>query len=238
MIRYARLRRVTLHVEEAGDPQQPPVILLHGPGHAGRMWKPQVAALSRRFHVLTPDLPGFGRSPGPFQFQTASEAIFDLAARQRRPAYLCGLSAGAMVAMKTAAEHADVIAGLIVSGAQVTPAQTAPKTLRLYRRIPGWTARLFSDVENRSGWHDLIDELAAADLTSALPLITAPTLVLCGSRDRANLPAAHLITDCVAGAHLWVVPHVGHMWNAQAPKLFNDVVAQFVSSCEARRLGR
>ena len=51
---------VTVHYVERG--RGLPVVLLHGFPLDGRIWDAQLAALSDRFRVIVPDLPGFGRS--------------------------------------------------------------------------------------------------------------------------------------------------------------------------------
>jgi pimeloyl-ACP methyl ester carboxylesterase len=45
----------------------PPVVLLHalGPGEGGESWRAVAEILAGRHRVLVPDLPGWGRSPGP-----------------------------------------------------------------------------------------------------------------------------------------------------------------------------
>ncbi len=40
-----------------------PLVLLHGWSCTRSFWRPQIEALSRRFRLLVPDLPGHGRSP-------------------------------------------------------------------------------------------------------------------------------------------------------------------------------
>lgn len=51
------------HVEIAG--QGPALVLLHGLGASSFSWRHNRAALSRHFRVITPDLPGHGKSPAP-----------------------------------------------------------------------------------------------------------------------------------------------------------------------------
>jgi len=53
--------RIAYQVEGHGEP----VILLHGNGLSGGMWKHNIGPLARRFRVFVPDLPGFGRSGKP-----------------------------------------------------------------------------------------------------------------------------------------------------------------------------
>ena len=45
--------------------QGPDLVLLHGLGASSFSWRHNRAHLSRHFRVITPDLPGHGRSPAP-----------------------------------------------------------------------------------------------------------------------------------------------------------------------------
>ncbi len=212
----------------SGEPDRPTLILVHGSGQASRMWRRQLADLSDRFHVVAPDLPGFGRSPGPFTMARAAAGVARLAQRHA-PAYLCGISLGSMVAAQVAAEHPELLCRLVLAGPVIAPAQSGPHLLRRYRRWPGWLVRTVTDVPDRPGWLDLLDELESADLTAQLPQIKVPTLVLCGKRDRACLPDAHRIAAAVPAGHLVVVPHVGHLMPTTAPRAFNAIVGGFLS---------
>jgi pimeloyl-ACP methyl ester carboxylesterase len=50
---------------EAGRADAPTLLLLHGFPSAGHMFRELIPALSDRFHIVAPDLPGFGQSDMP-----------------------------------------------------------------------------------------------------------------------------------------------------------------------------
>jgi len=50
---------------EAGDPQKPPVLLLHGFPTSSHMFRNLIPQLAADYHVIAPDLPGFGFSDAP-----------------------------------------------------------------------------------------------------------------------------------------------------------------------------
>lgn len=50
---------------EAGDPQKPTLLLLHGFPSSSHMFRELIPKLSDKFHVVAPDYPGFGYSSTP-----------------------------------------------------------------------------------------------------------------------------------------------------------------------------
>src|SRR6201987_4644403 len=50
---------------EAGPKDAPAILLLHGFPSAGHMFRDLIRMLADRFHVIAPDLPGFGQSDMP-----------------------------------------------------------------------------------------------------------------------------------------------------------------------------
>jgi pimeloyl-ACP methyl ester carboxylesterase len=64
--RYVTTNGIRLFCLEAGPADEPPVLLLHGFPELAYSWRAQVAALGAAgFHVIAPDLPGYGRSDKP-----------------------------------------------------------------------------------------------------------------------------------------------------------------------------
>ena len=76
-----------------------PVVLLHCSGSSSAQWRSLIARLATRFHVLAPDLHGYGGSEtwnGPEVFSLAHEAavVDALLARVDQRAHLVGHSYG------------------------------------------------------------------------------------------------------------------------------------------------
>jgi pimeloyl-ACP methyl ester carboxylesterase len=67
MIRYrtATVDGLKLFYREAGSPEHPTLLLLHGFPSSSHMFRDLIPLLADRFHVVAPDLPGFGFSDAP-----------------------------------------------------------------------------------------------------------------------------------------------------------------------------
>jgi pimeloyl-ACP methyl ester carboxylesterase len=67
MQRTYRWRGMNVAYTEAGDPSDPNLVLLHGINAAASSgeWRAVFDRLSEEYHVVAPDLPGFGRSDRP-----------------------------------------------------------------------------------------------------------------------------------------------------------------------------
>ncbi|EJZ18546.1 alpha/beta hydrolase (plasmid) [Rhizobium sp. Pop5] len=50
---------------EAGDPTKPTLLLLHGFPSSSHMFRDLIPQLADRFHLIAPDIPGFGQSEAP-----------------------------------------------------------------------------------------------------------------------------------------------------------------------------
>ena len=76
--RVALATGVTLNVALAGDSRRPPVILLHGFPESHRTWRELAPRLESDFHLVMPDLRGFGRSDRPQQVDAyAADLLVD-----------------------------------------------------------------------------------------------------------------------------------------------------------------
>jgi len=219
----------SLYTKRAGDPSNPTLILLHGGGAASRMWKKQLSGLSERYHVIAPDQPGFGRSPGPLSLEACADAVADLV-DECGPVHLCGMSMGALIAARVAVERPGSVRRLILQGASIRPAERGRRAIRFFRSRPGWWyMKAVSDLADRPTLLAMVDALVEADMTGLLPLIASPTLIVCGARDKECLPDAQPLADAIPHALLVVVPHTGHWMPVTAAKAFNAIVDGFLT---------
>ena len=56
---------INIAYREAGDPSSPKLVLLHGFPSSSHQYRNLIPALADRFHVISPDYPGFGNSDTP-----------------------------------------------------------------------------------------------------------------------------------------------------------------------------
>jgi pimeloyl-ACP methyl ester carboxylesterase len=67
--RSANVDGFNVFYREAGSADKPKLLLLHGYPSSGHMFRDLIPLLSDRFHIIAPDLPGFGQSDMPSRDQ-------------------------------------------------------------------------------------------------------------------------------------------------------------------------
>src|SRR6201987_5224015 len=80
--RYLNVDGHQLFYREAGDPEAPALVLLHGFPTSSYMFRNLLPALADRYHVIAPDHLGFGLSDAPLveEFDYTFDALTDLTA--------------------------------------------------------------------------------------------------------------------------------------------------------------
>jgi pimeloyl-ACP methyl ester carboxylesterase len=75
--RTADVDGLKIFYREAGAADAPTLLLLHGFPSAGHMFRDLIPLMADRFHIIAPDLPGFGQSdmPAPSEFNYTFDSI-------------------------------------------------------------------------------------------------------------------------------------------------------------------
>ncbi|MDR7115552.1 alpha/beta hydrolase [Caulobacter sp. BE254] len=60
VLRRAEVGEVSVFYRQAGDPERPAILLLHGFPTSSHQFRDLIPRLADRYHVIAPDLPGFG----------------------------------------------------------------------------------------------------------------------------------------------------------------------------------
>ncbi|MBW3628622.1 MAG: alpha/beta hydrolase [Gemmatimonadetes bacterium] len=179
---------------EAGD--GPSIVLVHGLGVSADYWwrnGPPLAAAG--FRVLAPDLPGFGRTKGPeagLSVTQQATALREWTEALALPAAtFVGHSLSCQTILQLAVEWPDRVTGLVLAAPTGEPARhrLLHQAVGLLLDIPRESPRLAVEVAtayllagprriwrtwNLGGKHDPLP---------LLPRVTAPGIVLLGTRD-------------------------------------------------------
>lgn len=140
-----------LFVFEAGDPAAPALLLIHGLGDEADTWRHVFGPLAERYHVLAPDLPGFGRSdPAPrYSLSAIGDALLALLDALRLPsATLLGSSLGALAAQALAVRAPERVAGLILVDGTLAGSAGSFRWATLRMALPIVGRRIYTAYRN------------------------------------------------------------------------------------------
>ncbi len=248
---------MSLHVQQAGSPDAPSIVFLHGAGVSSWMWGEQVAALQATYHCITIDLPANGES---YQQEWVSfaDTADQVAAIIRQTAtngkaHVVGLSLGGFTGLHLLHRHPDVVESLIVSGVSAKPFGNTG-LWRLYlgvmSRVMKWDvfinlqakmlgippdeAELYRRDNKRmpiSAFHRIYGEV----LNFTLPDFTSHPqirlLAVAGESENAIIKESlTMFVKQRPQTAAALVPKAHHAWNAEHPQLFTDMVAAWVAN--------
>lgn len=189
------------------------VVLLHGWGCSTKLMEPVAGRLSGKHSVLSLDFPGHGESgrpPEPWGVPEYAACLKELlTALDFLPCSVIAHSFGARIAIWLAGEEQAPFQKLILTGAAGIKAPSTPENerrSRTYKRLKRWNqllkkAGVFGSLPDRleeqlrqkfgSADYNALDaemrktfvRIVQQDLTSSLPNIKQPTLLIFGDQD-------------------------------------------------------
>lgn len=194
------------------------ILVLHGLGETPQVWEP-VAKLMPDYELVVPELGQLLGGWSNFRLDAAVDKLTELIdAHSLRPAHVCGLSLGGILALNLAIRSPESVASLFLSGAQAKPPQKIMAIQKMAMRV--LPTKFVAPEMTKTELLAILDELSQIDYTDQLASITVPTTVVCGTKDKANLSGSRQIAAGIPGARLEIIEGAKHQWQIQLPNEF------------------
>lgn len=183
------LHGVTMHYDDMGPSDGPPVVLIHGHPFNRSLWAPQATALGAAgYRVIMPDLRGYGDSgvtPGTvFLSDFADDIAALLGHLSVERAVVGGVSMGGQIAMEFQHRHPQRVRALVLSDTSAPAETDEGKEFR--NRLAD---RLLD--EGMHGYaSEVIDKMLAAYNVAAMPDVAAHVLGMMRATDPRGAAAA------------------------------------------------
>lgn len=119
--RGAKIQGINIAYREAGNPERPTIVLLHGFPTSSHMFRELLPKLAARYHVIAPDYPGYGASGQPelakfdysfANFATVIDTLLQTKKIERYALYV--MDYGAPVGFRLFAKHPERVTGFVV----------------------------------------------------------------------------------------------------------------------------
>jgi len=199
-------------------------LLIHGNDESSVSWFGWIPRMAQEFRLVRPDLPGFGNSPIPQNFEWSMPSLATTLARLLDrlgvdSAHIIGAKTGGAIGMQFAADYPQrtrtltivsgpvtrVASGIAFSASSSTSQQRRLGTSASKELVEYWDSMMGSTKpQTRTG---IAKVEAALNMESVLPRIAAPTLVI--TTDRSALQSVETVLryqQKIANSRLLVLP--------------------------------
>jgi pimeloyl-ACP methyl ester carboxylesterase len=241
MAEYVQLGAVKTWYDEHGEGE--PLVLMHGGLVDARFFEPNLAALSRRFHVYTPERRGHGHTldvDGPITYQLmADDTIAFLDEVVGRPADLVGHSDGAFVAMLVAIQRPELVNRLVmISGGYDKSGEAMPEMEFDVDQVVQFLGPDYGEVSPDGEAHFPVVAAKIGEMMKTEPHLDVAelakvrqrSLVMFSDDDLMTLTHAVDMYDALPNAELAVVPGTSHFLTQEKPDLVNAIVLDFLTN--------
>ena len=224
---------IELYYQEEGSGE--PFILLHGNGENSSYFEHQTEHFRDRYRVIALDTRGHGKSPrggAPFTIEQFSCDLYDFMNEHGiSGAVILGFSDGANIAMKFALKHPEMVKALILNGGNLDPAgvkRTTQLPIEIgYKVAKRFAVRSADAARNAEMLGLMVNEPNIKP--QELRQITAPTLVICGTRDMIKQEHTELIANSLPNATLKIIEGTHFIANRN-PAEFNRAIDEFLET--------
>lgn len=253
---FIRSNGIELHVQQRGA-GVPALVFLHYWGGSSRTWQHVIDALEEDFRTIAIDQRGWGQSDKPQSgyalADLAADSLGVITALKLQRYILVGHSMGGKVAQLIASRRPDGLKGLVlvapsppsplglpadVRRAMVSAYATRESIATTVEQVLAPNGLCVADLEmviedSLSGAPAALEAwpLAASqeDITTLVPRIEVPTIVISGENDRVDPPdiLRRELLPRIPQAQLHLLPGVGHLSPLEAPGAIANLTRTF-----------
>jgi pimeloyl-ACP methyl ester carboxylesterase len=239
-----------------------PILMSHGYSATEQMWRPQLAAITERYRLITWDMRGHGASDSPddpalySEAHTVGDMLSILEATRVEKAVIGGLSLGGYMTLAFQHAHPERCRALILC--DTGPGYRNPVAREDWNGTAEKRALAFEErgfealgrspevAQTRSG-HRSAQGLANAArgmlkqfdarIMEGLPSIDVPVLIIVGENDRPYLAGSDYMAAKIPNAVKVVISDAGHSSNIDQPEAFNCAVLDFLAQIDVPAMG-
>jgi len=211
------------------------MILLHGNGENGDYFEHQMNYFAKKYHVISIDTRGHGKSKRgimPFTIEQFVEDLHDfMDLHHTKKAIILGFSDGGNIALKFAMKYGERVEALIVNGANLEP-EGVKRIVQIPIELEYHLAGIFAWKSSKAKKNrEILGLMVKAPFIKPEDLrsIAVPTLIIAGSRDMIKEKHTKLIASSISGAELVIIPGTHFIANKN-PHEFNLAVDNFLSN--------
>lgn len=204
-----------------------PLVMLHGNGNSGRVFKKQVAFLKKYYRCIVIDSRGHGKSENlanTLNFSRMSKDLQEILEHEGiNKIHLLGFSDGGNIAARFVVDYPTYVEKLILNAANLQ-VNGLHFRARFLSRLEIFFAKL---VRRNVAIKNLL--LQETRITkSELNQITQPTLILVGQFDVVYQYYSENLAKQISTAVLKVVPSAKHNFLWKLPRNYNKIVLDFL----------
>lgn len=250
--KHIDVNNFTIYYQEGGVvSNSAPILFLPGWGVSVETYRESLEALSQRYHVIAPDLPGFCKSTSPTflkNYQDYANCIVSFVNRLNiQKVHLVGHSIGGAIAIAMAASMPSLVSSLAVVDSTGIPLGSLPEVLlrrsielpaqlgsiKIGALIKMWQSSTYNWFFRPQNVFQTALISLNEDLRPLLSKIESPCLVMWGEKDCfIPLKLGQELAQGIKGSRLVVVEGEYHELSMFRPEKFAPIISDFIDEVD------
>ncbi|GGE32464.1 alpha/beta fold hydrolase [Streptococcus himalayensis] len=200
-------------------------ICLSGFGQKAEVWKEVASALpDHQVEVAF----SYKSEEGFHSFEQWADQVYQSLQQLDQPYMLVGLSLGGLLALSMADKPLPNCQGMVLSATPYKLKGNRAYALQglIFRVIPAFVFQKWG--MNKKEVLDILKDLSTLDFSQKLAQLPLPVMVICGSKDWANLATARDLAAKIPRSRLEILAGGGHEVNRDCPQEFAALLEEMV----------